>query len=172
MEEMKFSTCPPPPSASAVGGSEGAVKEENCPFSFNAFIMMAIQQSPQRRLTLSGIYDFITENFPYNRHRNRRGWQNSIRHHLSLNRSFIKVPRRYDDPGKGSYWTLDPSGDRDRDHDHFISGTGTRNMRWLCARSNLVLRQSDTPGLVLLGSYSWLHTRGSVNLPVSASTHS
>merc|ERR1719220_2121707 len=55
-------------------------------------------------MTLSEIYIWISDNFPYFKDCTSK-WKNSIRHNLSLNRNFIRVPRPKDETGKGSYWT-------------------------------------------------------------------
>ncbi|TMS09365.1 Forkhead box protein F1 [Larimichthys crocea] len=71
---------------------------------------MAIQSSPSKRLTLSEIYQFLQARFPFFRG-SYQGWKNSVRHNLSLNECFIKLPKGLGRPGKGHYWTIDPSSE-------------------------------------------------------------
>jgi len=80
--------------------------------SYATLIGIAILTAPGKRLTLAQIYKWISDTFSYYS-ATETGWQNSIRHNLSLNKAFVKQERPKDDPGKGNYWIIAP-GEEDK----------------------------------------------------------
>nr|XP_039257548.1 forkhead box protein D1-like [Styela clava] len=105
----------------------GTNKKDTCdvkpPYSYIALITMAIVQSPGKQLTLGEICQFIMKRFSYYQKR-FPAWQNSIRHNLSLNDCFIKVPRKSGMTGKGNFWTIDPAAE-----DMFENGSFLRRRK-------------------------------------------
>ncbi|XP_030590469.1 forkhead box protein K1 isoform X3 [Archocentrus centrarchus] len=91
-------------------GGDSPRDESKPPYSYAQLIVQAISSAQDKQLTLSGIYAYITKHYPYYRTADK-GWQNSIRHNLSLNRYFLKVARSQDEPGKGSFWRLDSASE-------------------------------------------------------------
>lgn len=80
------------------------------PYSYAQLIAQAISSSDEQQLTLSQIYSHIAGKFAYYK-LDDKGWQNSIRHNLSLNRNFVKVARQQNEPGKGSFWRIEPTSE-------------------------------------------------------------
>ncbi|KAI9557092.1 forkhead box-like protein [Daphnia sinensis] len=78
--------------------------------SYADLITQAIQSSPEKRLTLSQIYDWMVQNVPYFKDKgdsnSSAGWKNSIRHNLSLHNRFMRVQN--EGTGKSSWWMINP----------------------------------------------------------------
>ncbi|KAM3866816.1 uncharacterized protein ACN63O_008507 [Diretmus argenteus] len=78
------------------------------PYSFSSLIFMAIEDSLDKKLPVKGIYEWIVNNFPYYRTASG-GWRNSVRHNLSLSKSFRRIHRDTSQSvGKGSLWCVCP----------------------------------------------------------------
>ncbi|XP_049542672.1 forkhead box protein biniou [Anopheles darlingi] len=104
--EQQLSSTTPEGQKKAHGGR----RQEKPQLSYINMIVMAIKDSPHRRRTLSEIYKYLQSKYEFfNGEYN--GWKNSVRHNLSLNECFKKLPKECGKPGKGHYWTIDASAE-------------------------------------------------------------
>lgn len=78
--------------------------------SYADLITQAIASVPEKRLTLSQIYEWMVQNVPYFKDKgdsnSSAGWKNSIRHNLSLHNRFMRVQN--EGTGKSSWWMINP----------------------------------------------------------------
>ena len=86
-------------------------------YSYCALIVQAICATEQRRLTLHDIYEWIAKHYPFYRRGDAR-WENAIRHNLSVQQCFRKIPKEPSSSGssddvsgagerRGAYWSVD-----------------------------------------------------------------
>ncbi len=61
-------------------------------YSYTHLIFMAIESTPAKCMTVNQIYNWCETNFPFYKHAGA-GWKNSLRHNLSINKSFKRLPR-------------------------------------------------------------------------------
>ncbi|KAI8329093.1 fork head domain-containing protein [Blakeslea trispora] len=117
-------------------------KRRRPPFSYSSLIAQAILESKNCHMTLQDIYKWITARYPALYNAEDVGWQNTIRHNLSLNRCFKKVPKSKlsaadNHKGKGGYWTIDPSHMQKFKNGSFAKGSVRRKQS-----------TTDTPSLL------------------------
>ncbi|KAL1767534.1 forkhead box protein H1 [Sigmodon hispidus] len=83
------------------------LRHDKPPYSYLAMIALVIQASPFRRLKLAEIIRQVQAVFPFFRD-DYEGWKDSIRHNLSSNPCFHKVPADPAKPqAKGNFWAVD-----------------------------------------------------------------
>lgn len=122
------------------------------PYSYATMITQAILSTEEGVISLADIYKYIASHYAYYRFA-KTGWQNSIRHNLSLNKAFEKVPRRPNEPGKGMKWRIS------RDYqDEFLqkwnSGNGNKIRRGSSVSRQLQLHMSKFNSLPTQPAYS------------------
>eukprot|EP00121_Abeoforma_whisleri_P005512 Awhi_evm1s5000 len=78
--------------------------------SYATLIARAILSDPRKCKGLSGIYEYISDTYPYYKKTAPLGrWQNSVRHNLSLNECFVKkIGEGESIHKKKAKWEIDP----------------------------------------------------------------
>uniref|UniRef100_G3TRX9 Forkhead box protein H1 n=1 Tax=Loxodonta africana TaxID=9785 RepID=G3TRX9_LOXAF len=98
-----------PPSQPPKRRKKRYLRHDKPPYTYLAMIALVIQAAPSRRLKLAQIIRQVQAVFPFFRD-DYEGWKDSIRHNLSSNRCFHKVPKDPSKPqAKGNFWAVDVS---------------------------------------------------------------
>ncbi|KAF2656992.1 hypothetical protein K491DRAFT_351273 [Lophiostoma macrostomum CBS 122681] len=88
---------------------EGTVDKDQ---PYAQLIYQALMEKSDKTMVLKDIYDWFTQNTD-KCDKETKGWQNSIRHNLSMNGAFEKVEQPGEDAKKSFLWRLTPLAIRD-----------------------------------------------------------
>ncbi|OGE58197.1 hypothetical protein PENARI_c001G00405 [Penicillium arizonense] len=106
------------------GSSEDDREDRPGPTPYSHLIFRALKDAKDNKLPLQGIYNWFERNTDKAKSSGSKGWQNSIRHNLSMNAGFEAVKEELG-PGKKAvnFWRLTPEAIR---HGHVQSTTRYR----------------------------------------------
>lgn len=75
----------PTPEADDRRAGLGSEEDSNADPPYSLLIYQALRSAPGMKLPLQGIYSWFEKNTAKGKDQNSKGWQNSIRHNLSMN---------------------------------------------------------------------------------------
>ena len=79
-------------------------------FTFTELLLMAIEASPMNHCTYDDVYQFLQQEYPYFCQLLDTDWKSDVRHTLSQNKCFIKLPNYCESPNNVQhYWTINKS---------------------------------------------------------------
>ncbi|KAI6859280.1 hypothetical protein KC323_g6659 [Hortaea werneckii] len=83
---------------------------ENSDPCYAQLLYRCLREAPEHTMTLKDLYEWVREHSQKAKDSKNRGWQNSVRHNLSMNAAFEKV-QQGSSPGTktGALWRLTPS---------------------------------------------------------------
>ncbi|XP_013868210.1 forkhead box protein O1-A [Austrofundulus limnaeus] len=156
------------PSAAAAAAAAAAQRKSSSSrrnawgnMSYADLITKAIESSPESRLTLSQIYDWMVKSVPYFKDKgdsnSSAGWKNSIRHNLSLHSRFVRVQN--EGTGKSSWWMLNPEGGKSGKSPRRRAASMDNNSKFTksrgrAAKKKLTVQGGPDGGADSPGSYS------------------
>jgi hypothetical protein len=95
--------------AGVFGQNGGSREHPKPPYSLVFLIAKAIRASPNRKLKISGIKNYISTNFPYYGllcGREKDKWEKYVSDDLTNCLCFVQFPKEDGDREKGSYWYI------------------------------------------------------------------
>ncbi|XP_037123814.1 forkhead box protein O1-A isoform X2 [Syngnathus acus] len=143
--------------------------------SYADLITKAIESSPESRLTLSQIYDWMVKNVPYFKDKgdsnSSAGWKNSIRHNLSLHSRFVRVQN--EGTGKSSWWMLNPEGGKSGKSPRRRAASMDNNSKFTKSRGRATKKKLSLQGGPDVGGGGGADSPGSYSKwPGSPNSHS
>ncbi|TKA25460.1 hypothetical protein B0A50_06327 [Salinomyces thailandicus] len=92
------------------GSDELLDDTENSDPCYAQLLHRCLKEAPDHTMSLRELYDWVREHSQKAKDPKNRGWQNSVRHNLSMNAAFERVPpNQTHGVKKGSLWRLTPS---------------------------------------------------------------
>ena len=114
--------------------------------SYIAMISSAILSTPDKRMTLSEINEYLMKNYECFQGE-YQGWKNSVRHNLSFNKCFVKILRKPSrNWGKNNYWGVEETSLKDylREDGKFRRRRRKKQCKQSTKKSSLALNRDMT----------------------------